>query len=193
MKMFDDNMSCEEVRDLLDACLDGELTPPEAALVESHLSWCRNCSEELDFAKDIRNALHALPEKECPEGIVQSALETIDLKEKEKSAPPVKYHVIRDLFKWRWAAGAVAALIALVIGLSLLRKPPQPSETLTREQIEQARAEVELTFACIGSIGYQSAAAVYNDVVASTVVPSVKKAVEETIETKALPFKKEKS
>lgn len=193
MKKFDNNISCEQVRDLLDACLDGDLMPAEAAMMESHLSECKKCSAEFEFAKAIKNVLHALPEKECPEKVVQSALQKMKLQEKEKSAPPVKSPVIRDLFKWKWAAGAVAALIALVIGLSLLRKPAQLPETLTREQIEQARAEVEFTFACIGSIGYQSAAAVYNDVVESKVVPSVKKAIEETIETKALPFKKEKS
>jgi len=193
MKRFDNTISCEQVRDLLDIYLDGDLGPSEAASMESHLSECKACSEELELAKAIRNALHALPEKECPERVVRNAQEQIERKEKRKSALPVKSPVIRDLLKWRWAAGAVAALIVLAIGLFLLRKPPQPRETLTPHQIEQARAEVEFTFACIGSIGYQSAAAVYNDVLESKVLPSVKKAIEETIETKALPFKKDKS
>jgi hypothetical protein len=194
MKTFDDNINCEQFRDLLDAYLDGELAPSEAALMASHLSGCKNCSRELELAKTVQNALHALPERECPERVVQSALEKMKRKEPSKSAPQPKPLIIRDLLKWRWAAGTLAALLLLVISLSLLQKPPQQSrESFTPEQLDKARMELEFTFACIGAIGYQSAAAVYNDVVEDKVVPSVKEAIEETIEKKVLPFQKDKS
>jgi len=54
---------CDEIRERLSAYLDGELPPPEAALVVEHLESCPGCREELDDLRRLRDqvARHLAP------------------------------------------------------------------------------------------------------------------------------------
>ena len=55
-------MTCDAVRDLLSALLDGELPAAERARVEEHLAGCPDCRELLALMGECRDALAAFPE-----------------------------------------------------------------------------------------------------------------------------------
>jgi anti-sigma factor (TIGR02949 family) len=55
----------EAVRQLWDY-LDQAVTPKEQAKVEQHLSFCRSCCGELEFAKELRGFLTSQEADELP-------------------------------------------------------------------------------------------------------------------------------
>jgi mycothiol system anti-sigma-R factor len=63
----------EAVRQLWDY-LDRAITPEDQERVEQHLSFCRRCCGELEFAKEIRRFLASGPSEEIP-GHVRERLE----------------------------------------------------------------------------------------------------------------------
>jgi anti-sigma factor (TIGR02949 family) len=63
----------EAVRQLWD-CLDHAIAPEDQEKVEHHLSFCRRCCGELEFAKEIRGFLASGSSEEIP-GDVKERLE----------------------------------------------------------------------------------------------------------------------
>lgn len=57
---------CQTVRPLIGAYLDEELTQAERRQVERHLTMCKDCHEELETEKKVREVLQILPEVEPP-------------------------------------------------------------------------------------------------------------------------------
>ncbi len=53
-------MNCEQVQALLAAYLDGEVTPSEKALIQTHLSDCTVCQQELTLLFTARNRLRTV-------------------------------------------------------------------------------------------------------------------------------------
>jgi len=52
-------MNCEQVQSLLNAYLDGEVTPSERALIQAHLSGCTVCQQELDLLSTARSQVRS--------------------------------------------------------------------------------------------------------------------------------------
>lgn len=62
-------MRCEHIEALLSAFLEGDLSPGERALVESHLADCPGCSSLLDVLRRAQEALTGFPEVEVSPGL----------------------------------------------------------------------------------------------------------------------------
>ena len=66
MTVKPDPIPCSEaVRQLWDY-LDQAVSPEEQAKVEQHLSFCRSCCGELEFAKEVRGFLASDEAEEIP-------------------------------------------------------------------------------------------------------------------------------
>jgi hypothetical protein len=50
-------MTCREIREALDALLDGELEAGEELTVRDHLDWCRACSQDYDDLREWHGSL----------------------------------------------------------------------------------------------------------------------------------------
>lgn len=50
-------ITCSEAVGMLWDYLDHAVTPPDQERVEAHLSFCRTCCGELEFAKELRHFL----------------------------------------------------------------------------------------------------------------------------------------
>jgi Putative zinc-finger len=94
--------------ELLAEYVDGALGPDQRASVETHLSSCRSCSEEVELARHGREALSTLPEVPAPAGIA------LDIRRRAR----------RPSRAGRWIAAAAAAALAvagvLVVGRGLV-------------------------------------------------------------------------
>src|SRR6476646_10099272 len=52
-------MNCDQVRSLLIAYLDGEVTPSERVLIQAHLSGCTVCQQELNLLSTARSQVRS--------------------------------------------------------------------------------------------------------------------------------------
>ena len=60
--------NCEEFAALLDAYVDGELSPQDARLVREHLLSCSRCRAYVQAALSIRSAFPSPEEVQVPDG-----------------------------------------------------------------------------------------------------------------------------
>lgn len=123
-------MTCRDVREALDALLDGELEPGEELAVREHLDLCLSCGRELDDLRDWHGTLSDALAGEAPRPSVTERRRTADA-------------VIAAVRRPRIPAARWAAVLA--IGLSLgvaggavaLSRPPREQVARVAEQIRE--------------------------------------------------------
>ncbi|HUW58531.1 MAG TPA: anti-sigma factor [Planctomycetota bacterium] len=101
---------CEDIRELLSAGLDGELSAAEAARLEAHLASCEACRRERDALERVWNGLGVLGDVKTPEGMTERVLARV---------ASIRTHRRPRAFLRRWVyplATAAAVLLAFVIG-----------------------------------------------------------------------------
>jgi anti-sigma factor (TIGR02949 family) len=62
-------VACAEAVRRLWEYLDGAISPEDQGKVERHLSLCRRCCGELEFAKELRTFLASRAADEVPPGV----------------------------------------------------------------------------------------------------------------------------
>lgn len=95
---------------LISAFLDGEITTVESAELHGHLAACGKCSAELQDVQRVRAAIRSLPVLDLPSGL---------LHEGEPNVVPLRRH------RYVWAGAA--AVVAVVLAISTLFSPPEPT------------------------------------------------------------------
>ncbi len=151
-------MQCEKVWDLLSVYADGEATPQEAAIVETHIATCQDCARDLAFMRGTHDVLQDVPEVEPPATLRSAILaatvnrpslpQRLALGVRKTLAPaPVRYGALA-------AAGAAAALTAVILTESsgpVLQTPSNPPivaaspvQPHTQPSVTPERPEVDL-------------------------------------------------
>ena len=72
--------NCLWAQGVIDSYIDGELTGVEASRLESHLSACSVCTEELELARRVKSTLRDFPQQHCPDRVVAAALDQVGSK-----------------------------------------------------------------------------------------------------------------
>ncbi len=160
MQPFNPSPPHDWMDDRLEAYLDGDLTPEEAARFERGLSG-DDWAAELRRAASIRDGLHAMPLPECPPHVTRAVL-----REARRRARAEWLHRTREglTHAWRLTARpalAMAVLVALVVVAALVTRPPRPAPGV---EVEHALAEVKWTLAYLSEVGRQTGASVHRDV-----------------------------
>ncbi len=161
--------------DRLEAFLDGDLTPEEAARFERALHddlW----RAELHLAGKIRDGLRTLPLPECPPHVTQAVL-----REARRRARTEGLHRMGEALARAWRltakpALAMAVLVTLIVAAALLTHPPR--STPARAEVEHALAEVKWTLAYLSEVGRQTGASVHRDVLDAHVFAPMHEAFE---------------
>ena len=114
-------MNCEECREFIDAYIDNELDAAAAIAVRHHLRECDACAQFLEARKALR-ALLGKPELsfDVPDSLrsrVLSALPVAPAKPRENSDRLRR----RIVIPWFSVPVALAAVLAIAVGLALLR------------------------------------------------------------------------
>jgi hypothetical protein len=102
--------------ELLAEYVDGTLGPEARARVESHLSTCGSCREEVALATPAREALSGLPELDVPAGTTWPVVQRA--RQRKKWLPAISPRVA-------WAAAGAAAV--LILGSALIGGQIVPS------------------------------------------------------------------
>jgi hypothetical protein len=121
-------LGCERARELLEGFVDGELAMADQVALESHLRWCRSCSNRVEDMRLIGASIRlGSPHQPVPEdaralSVVQSGVLARIRVEREQSFA-VRVAAMFDDMRLLWpAVGATAALAAcLVASLSVLQ------------------------------------------------------------------------
>jgi anti-sigma factor (TIGR02949 family) len=71
-------ITCAEAVKRLWEYLDDELAEPERKQVEEHLSVCRRCCGESEFANELRRVLRASAAHDLPEDVRSRLVATLD-------------------------------------------------------------------------------------------------------------------
>ena len=133
-------MNCEEIKNLMDAYLDGELDPITSQKVEQHLRDCPKCEQAYEVETAMAHAIsQAAPYYKAPlelrERIQVSLREAVGTPTRRGSAAagplPVRRPegVRRGVFfdmPWNWLALAAAIALAAIVASSFLPKVRQP-------------------------------------------------------------------
>ena len=94
--------------ELLAEYVDGTLGPEDRARVESHLTACHSCREEVALATPAREALAGLPELDVPSGTTWPVVQRA--RQRKRWLPALSPRVA-------WATAGAAAVVILVSAL----------------------------------------------------------------------------
>ncbi|GAV24860.1 hypothetical protein ciss_07930 [Carboxydothermus islandicus] len=103
-------MECNEVRELLSAYIDGEVTAEEKKQVERHLQSCAGCREAYGQYVDMGAVLKMLPflEPDTP------------LREKVQDKIKYKRNILNRFIWSEWVAVAVAMVLVFALGITAI-------------------------------------------------------------------------
>jgi anti-sigma factor RsiW len=187
--------SCEQVRDRLEAYVDGDLEGAEAAEVRAHLErdgGCAACREQVALAARIRDALRAVPALACPDQLVERALARAAGRGAPAGAgpasplaPPRAANDEPAASRGWWRGALVAAAAGLLLALGLLafgalrsadrvpagaRAGAGVDEEIDAQELARATEEARLALAYVAAIGRRSALTLRDDVVGRDIV-----------------------
>lgn len=123
-------MNCRDVREALDALLDGEMEAGEELAVRDHLDWCLSCAREFD---DLREWHGTLADALCSEGARPSVTErrrtadAVIAAIRPRAAAPV-----------RWAAVlAIGLSIGVAVCAVSLSRPPRDQVVRVADRLRE--------------------------------------------------------
>jgi anti-sigma factor RsiW len=132
----------DEIQDLL----DGRLDPTARVRVEAHLEGCPQCRREREaIARVKRAAASALSSRETPNGLAASAIALLDREDRERASRAQQLRRPRSRVPhFAYVAGAVAALIALIVFFARPRDlPSQVAGDYARFRAGELPLEIE--------------------------------------------------
>jgi mycothiol system anti-sigma-R factor len=71
-------ITCAEAVKQLWAYLDGAIAEEDRAAIEEHLSFCRRCCGEAEFAEELRGFLRQGAAEEIPDDVRSRLITTLD-------------------------------------------------------------------------------------------------------------------
>ncbi len=119
-------MNCEQLRRLLDAYMDGELSDAQLREMEAHAAACEDCRREFEAAKLVRDALGSLPEEVDVPLEAQASWRRAVREEAGRDAWPDERTAAyvrakrNSSHRWMRAVYAVAAALVLVLGATAM-------------------------------------------------------------------------
>jgi hypothetical protein len=196
--------ACARFREALEAYLDGDLTPAEAALAHAHLETeapagegtgapgCAGCRREVRRATRLREELRALPAEACPDGVAARVL-AVARAEAELHRTARRFGAGAAARWLRLGALAAAAAALLWLGVRATQEPaPQPvavqADAYTAEELARAEAELRLALGYVAAIGRRSGVTLRDDVLVGEVLEPSAAALERAFAADPLPW-----
>jgi anti-sigma factor RsiW len=141
-------MRCEDVKELLEVYVEGELSQPEQKEVEAHISSCESCKQELVLTRSIPILVGSLATPPVPEDIIPNTLKRIrEVPMPRRSWVPAFGASISR--KWQLAAVASLVLAVTLFGIGYQRMDREPG--ITEAEVASAAEEIKLALGIVGA------------------------------------------
>lgn len=147
MPQLSRHMVCDQVVDLIEAWIDGDLSDGEAEEMRRHVGGCPECRAEHQSAEEVRAALRRLPSFEAPAPLLDAVRSSTTGR---AGSPP--------LMGWRSprvaravAGVAAIAVVVLLAGVILPRRQASPARP-TATELARVTAETRLALAYLGDV-----------------------------------------
>lgn len=127
-------MICEEIHEIMQRELDGDLNEEERQKLYVHIEECAECHDCFQRLKYVSDQLHALPKVEPPHSIVDQLMPKLVEADQEFSRTSFEKHRSkRGIFtqKRYWIPSSIIA--ASLLFVALLNLKPSPDLNLTQE------------------------------------------------------------
>ena len=116
--------SCDEIRELLSAALDGQLTADEQAALDDHIAHCPACSALLDDLRSLQAATAHMEDIPAPAGFAEAVMAAVaaeSAQNQDDNVVPFSAKLNRKPRpRWsRWVA-SVAAVAIIAVGAASL-------------------------------------------------------------------------
>lgn len=162
----------------LEAYLDGDLPDDEQAAVEQHLAADPSWEAEARLARQVRDALQALPQPTCPDRVTRTVLAEARRRQRATRLDRLRTWVEEVWLSLWQPALAMSVLLLLIASALLLGPPPQPASSVAeQEDVQQALDEVRWTLAYLSEVSQQAGSSVRDEVLGRHVVTPVHRAV----------------
>ena len=152
-----ESTACEQMQDLIENYLDGELGDSEKAEFELHVASCGDCAAELALAHRVGEGLDSL-------GILRSPLSVEKAALAYAKAHPLPARRPWWWLSWRPALVAAVAVILLAITGYVGQNGKQASPQFTRAELEQAHNQAKWTMVFINQLTRKTASTLKHDV-----------------------------
>lgn len=122
-------ISCQEIRENLSPCIDGELPPEMVVVIEAHLKDCPECRELANELKAVSGLLRSLPHRKAPDGLADEIIGGLerqvllaDIDDPQPLSPHLTDRTVSNSRPSAWPRiAAIAACVALAAGIALLQ------------------------------------------------------------------------
>lgn len=117
-------MNCDEIRQLLSAFHDGEISSEAGTGVEQHLATCTACRRSLEAMERLGRITNSLPESEPAVDLWPQIVARLD------DAATAPKTTLVDGRLWRWCAAGLALAVVVLIGFGVFawRRPAWTTE-----------------------------------------------------------------
>jgi anti-sigma factor (TIGR02949 family) len=132
-----EELRCEEVQDVLETFVDGDLPAAGRARIRTHLDSCPSCAAELALAEAIQRELRALPVPDCPPELLRKVVPFT--RPERRTARPFR-------------SALAAALLAAAVGASVFFLGPFRQEEPDPREVAQATEEARYALAYVGQV-----------------------------------------
>jgi len=164
--------------DRIEAFLDGDLSPEEAAAFDEVALMDENLAREMKISQSISTSLGMTADLECPDEVVRNVMAHVK-RDVRRSYVQRLMDGILDLPILRpKPAFAMALLVIVVLSSTLISR----RTTGTDPEVTQALADVKLALAYLSDVGRTTGTTVGQDVIGPHVVGPMSKSLNSIIE-----------
>ena len=122
-------MNCEDIRELIDPLIDGELLGHEQRLLDEHVTACPDCQALVSEAQKLRAAVRSVPRIAAPQSLrssISDQLDTVDLDLASKGRQSKSFRIATHV-----AALAAGVVLTLLTSQFVVRQDRLLDELLT--------------------------------------------------------------
>lgn len=183
MKMHEASPRHEWMHARVEAYVDGDLPTAECDAFEHLLDASPYWQTQVQHARRIRDALHALPELACPPQVTDAVLgetrrRTHDLPHTNGWTRIQRALSLEGLTGWKPALAGLTLVLVVVASLFSLDREQVPlTNDYTSSEIEQAEAEAKWALAYVAQVSQQTGSTVEETVFEENVAVPMRRAL----------------
>lgn len=178
--MESNKITCPDAADLFDPSLDGTLTDAEQKRLEAHLNICDACSRAMSLATRARKSLRALPEKQCPDRVIENVFKkTIYATGAENNIPnmPGVQNGTKIATTRAFLLAASIVFCVLLVDAVRYENGKNTAPDITRSELFEAERDLKWTLAYLGDLTRRTGLKVNSDVMKPHLVAPINRAI----------------